>query len=296
MLVLGVLIIFSCCGMYFFFATRGKPYNVVMYNSEHGTWNKDSYDKEEVTETLMPQKRIKNGPRADIIRQNMNNSLYTQVNKQEKTQASPSSPPPPPTIAESPPSPPPPVPAESPAPAVEQLDTTYTSNIGDCLSLLSDNEGDSTFDNSVTKEEMEEAKKRYLLTLTEEEIMFNNTETTLETIYRKYKRNKGSKHDLGEEEEEEFVGETEMKKYALHKYQLANVKKVARLGRTYSKVVRDHLSNDPKLTVSRSSVEIEVARPSSSLSFCNRSNTSSPFPPSKPPPASDSKHSETHFE
>ena len=143
---------------------------------------------------------------------------------------------------------------------------------------------------------MEEAKKRYLLTLTEEEIMFNNTETTLETIYRKYKRNKGSKHDLGEEEEEEFVGETEMKKYALHKYQLANVKKVARLGRTYSKVVRDHLSNDPKLTVSRSSVEIEVARPSSSLSFCNRSNTSSPFPPSKPPPASDSKHSETHFE
>ena len=127
--------------------------------------------------------------------------------------------------------------------------------------------------------------------------MFNNTETTLETIYRKYRRNKGSKHNIDDEEEEEFVGETEMRKYLMHKYQLANVKQVKRLGRTYSKVVRDHLSNDPKLTVSKSSVEFEVARPSSALSFCNRSNTSSPYPTpnGKDPPRSDSKHSETHF-
>lgn len=289
MLVLGALIIFSCCGMYFFFATRGKPYNVVMYNSEIGTWNRDDYAKEEVTENLIPQKKIMNGARADIIRQNLNDSLYTQVNKQEKT-AKPASPLPPPVSPVPSPAPAPPPPAE--------LDTTYTSNIGDCLSLLSDTEGDSTFDTShLTKEEMDEAKKRYLLTMTEEEIMFNNTETTLETIYKKYKKKGRSKQELGDEsEEEDFVGETELRKYALNKYHLANVKKVARLGRTYSKVVRDHLSNDPKLTVSQSSVEFEVARPSSALSFCNRSNTSSPCHASKTPPATDSKHPETHFE
>ena len=56
--------------MYFFFATRGKPYNMVMYNSEHGTWGRDSYvEKEkEVKETLIPA--LRPGPRADIIRQN----------------------------------------------------------------------------------------------------------------------------------------------------------------------------------------------------------------------------------
>ena len=163
--------------------------------------------------------------------------------------------------------------------------------------MLSDNEGDSTFDTSVTKEEMEEAKRRYLMTLTEEEIMFHNTETTLETIYRKYKKKNRSKHNIDDDDEEEaFIGETEMRKYAMHKYHLANVKKVKRLGRTYSTVVRDHLSNDPKLTVSQSSVEFEVARPSSALSFCNRSNTSSPFPTPNSKEQTNSKHSETHFE
>ena len=95
MLVLGALIIFSCCGMYFFFATRGKPYNMVMYNSEHGTWNRDTYlEKEkEVKETLIPA--LKPGPRVDIIRHDHNNSLYTELNKSQKS-ARPASPEPPP--------------------------------------------------------------------------------------------------------------------------------------------------------------------------------------------------------
>ena len=283
MLVLGVLIIFSCCGMYFFFATRGKPYNMVMYNSEHGTWGRDSYvEKEkEVKETLIPA--LKPAQRADIIRHDHNNSLYTEVNKAQK-----SAPVPPPVVVTTRTSPPPivvttspsPPPAEvSPVPAsADQLNTTDYS-FGDCLSLLSDIEANSTLDQSVTmtKDEMEEERKKYLLTMTEEEIRTSNTRTTLE-IFNKHCKSR-SKPDLQDEEEDEFVCETEMRRMQLHKYQLANVKNVQRLGRTYSKVVRDHLSNDPKLTISQSAVEFEVARPSSALSFCNRSNTSSPFPP-----------------
>ena len=294
MLVLAVLIIFSCCGMYFFFATRGKPYNMVMYNSEHGTWGRDSYvEKEkEVKETLIPA--MKPRQRADIIRHDHNNSLYTEVNKTQKSGpppallASPPPAPPAPVVTASSPSPPPaevPEVVVSPPPATaqdtaEQLNTTDYS-FGDCLSLLSDIEpANSTLDQSISmsKEEIEEERKKYLLTLTEEEIRTSNTITTME-MFNKHRRPR-SRPDLQEqEEEEEFVCETEMRRMALHKYQLANVKNVQRLGRTYSKVVRDHLSNDPKLTISQSSVEFEVARPSSALSFCNRSTTSSPFPP-----------------
>ena len=176
-----------------------------------------------------------------------------------------------------------------PSASEDQLNTTDYS-FGDCLSLLSENEVNSTLDQSITmtKDEVEEARKKYLLTMTEEEIQTSNTITTLE-IFNKHRKSR-SKHDLQEEEEvEEFVGETEMRRMKMNKYQLANVKKVQRLGRTYSKVVRDHLSNDPKLTISQSSVEFEVARPSSALSFCNRSNTSSPFPPSRDPQVRDSK-------
>ena len=290
MLVLGALIIFSCCGMYFFFATRGKPYSMVMYNSEHGTWNRDTYlEKEkEVKETLIPA--LKPAPRVDIIRHDHNNSLYTELNKSQKS-ARPASPEPPPPA--SPPASPPPaevpvVVLSPPSASEDQLNTTDYS-FGDCLSLLSENEANATFDQSIplTKEEVEEARKKYLLTMTEEEIKTSNTITTLE-IFNKHRRSR-SKPDLQEEEDEEFVGETEMRRMQLHKYQLANVKKVPRLGRTYSKVVRDHLSNDPKLTISQSSVEFEVARPSSALSFCNRSNTSSPFPPSRDPQVRDSK-------
>ena len=97
----------------------------------------------------------------------------------------------------------------------------------------------------VTEEDLkkyEEERKKLLLTMTEEEIQLNSTETTLETIYRKYRNKARSKDTLEEEElDDEFIGETEMRKYALHKYHLANVKNVQRLGRTYSKVVRDHI-------------------------------------------------------
>ena len=34
LLVVGFLILMACCGIYFFFATRGTPYNVVMYDSQ----------------------------------------------------------------------------------------------------------------------------------------------------------------------------------------------------------------------------------------------------------------------
>jgi len=339
MLVMLVLIIISCCGMYFFFATRGKPYNVIMYNSEHGTWNRDE-TVQDVKETLLEKKAENNGAlglRADIIRTNdiLNQSLYSQVDMNKKTAKT----------AE--------VPVKLPPPVLEtnfdqlnddsilqrvntDFDTTNESN-----SFLSKDNLNTSFDNSqinanlgdiseeerkrfllnmteeeimlntsetiqeniyrnrrkgtekstakepdnsefgVTEEDLkkyEEERKKLLLTMTEEEILMNSTETTLETIYRKY-RNKGRSRDtLTEEElEDEFIAETEMRKYALHKYHLANLKNVKRVGRTYSKVVRDHLNNDPKLAVSESSVEFEVARPSSSLSFCNRSNASTPL-------------------
>ena len=345
MLVMLVLIIISCCGMYFFFATRGKPYNVIMYNSEHGTWNRDD-SVQDVKEKLLEKKADKDlnnmnngafGLRADIIRTNdiLNQSLYSQVDKSKKTAKKEE------------------VEIKGPLPPVLETDldktnedsivqrvTTDFDTTNESSSFLSKDNLNTSFDTSlinanlgdiseeerkkflltmteeeimlnnsetiqeiiyknrrkgkdrlkskdaedefgVTEEDLkkyEEERKKLLLTMTEEEIQLNSTETTLETIYRKYRNKARSKDTLEEEElDDEFIGETEMRKYALHKYHLANVKNVKRLGRTYSKVVRDHLNNDPKLAVSESSVEFEVARPSSALSFCNRSNASTPL-------------------
>ena len=299
MLVMAVLILISCCGMYFFFATRGKPYNVIMYNSEHGTWNRD---ESVVKEKLLEKKENANNPNlinrsglnigADIIRPppptdgSLNQSIYSQVDKSKKSVKKT------PEIVVSPP------------PLLEtDLDQTFNNVTDDSImhrivtdfdttnessSFLSKNQSASNATtlqdtSALTKSTVdeEEEKRKMLLTMTEEEIMMSNSETTLEMIYRKYRSKNKSQGTLNEEEmEDDFVGETEMRKYALHKYHLANVKNVKRLGRTYSKVVRDHLSNNPKLAVSESSVEFEVARPSSSLSFCQaRSNASTPLPP-----------------
>ena len=317
MLVMVVLIIFSCCGMYFFFATRGKPYSMVMYNSEHGTWGRDTSHtaaqdtgkekllekKSEAAAAVSPGFGLRAG--ADIIRSHdLHPGLYSQVDRSKKAAAR--------REAE--------VqqraavletdldntdPAPEPAPApqddsivgrvVTDFDTTQEETSSflskDNITVSNDTSRDSDPSHAgAATEEEEEEERKFLLTMTEEEIMFHNTETTLEMIYRKYRNKNRSRSNLGDDEEaeDEFIAETEMRKYALHKYKLENVRNVKRLGRTYSKVVRDHLSNDPKLAVSESSVEFEVARPSSSLSFCNRSNTSSPFPASaratpKPP-------------
>ena len=317
MLVMVVLIIFSCCGMYFFFATRGKPYSMVMYNSEHGTWGRDTSHtaaqdtgkekllekKSEAAAAVSPGLGLRAG--ADIIRSpDLHPGLYSQVDRSKKAAAR--------REAE--------VqqraavletdldntdPAPEPAPApqddsivgrvVTDFDTTQEETSSflskDNITVSNDTSRDSDPSHAgAATEEEEEEERKFLLTMTEEEIMFHNTETTLEMIYRKYRNKNRSRSNLEDEDEaeDEFIAETEMRKYALHKYKLENVRNVKRLGRTYSKVVRDHLSNDPKLAVSESSVEFEVARPSSSLSFCNRSNTSSPFPASaratpKPP-------------
>ena len=315
MLVMVVLIIFSCCGMYFFFATRGKPYSMVMYNSEHGTWGRDTSHtaaqdtgkekllekKSEAAAAVSPGFGLRAG--ADIIRSpDLHPGLYSQVDRSKKAAARREA-----EVQqraavletdldETAPEP-------APAPqddsivgrVVTDFDTTQEETSSflskDNITVSNDTSRDSDPSHAgAATEEEEEEKRKFLLTMTEEEIMFHNTETTLEMIYRKYRNKNRSRSNLEDEEEaeDEFIAETEMRKYALHKYKLENVRNVKRLGRTYSKVVRDHLSNDPKLAVSESSVEFEVARPSSSLSFCNRSNTSSPFPASaratpKPP-------------
>ena len=318
MLVMVVLIIFSCCGMYFFFATRGKPYSMVMYNSEHGTWGRDQdtpaqdtvkekllEKKSEAAAAVSPGFGLRAG--ADIIRSpDLHPGLYSQVDRSKKAaarreaevqQRA--------AVLETDLDNTDPAPAPEPAPApqddsivgrvVTDFDTTHEETSSflskDNITVSNDTSRDSDPSHAgATEEEEEEEKRKFLLTMTEEEIMFHNTETTLEMIYRKYRNKNRSRSNLGDEEEaeDEFIAETEMRKYALHKYKLENVRNVKRLGRTYSKVVRDHLSNDPKLAVSESSVEFEVARPSSALSFCNRSNTSSPYPASaratpKPP-------------
>merc|ERR550525_1742649 len=284
-----------------------------MYNSEHGTWNRDD-SVQDVKEKLLEKKADKDlnnmnngafGLRADIIRTNdiLNQSLYSQVDKSKKTSKKDE------------------VETKGPLPPVLETDldktnedsivqrvTTDFDTTNESSSFLSKDNLNTSFDTSlinanlgdiseeerkkflltmteeefgVTEEDLrkyEEERKKLLLTMTKEEIQLNSTETTLETIYRKYRNKARSKDTLEEEElDDEFIGETEMRKYALHKYHLANVKNVKRLGRTYSKVVRDHLNNDPKLAVSESSVEFEVARPSSALSFCNRSNASTPL-------------------
>ena len=306
MLVMFFLIIISCCGMYFFFATRGKPYNIVMYNSEHGTWNRDD-TMQDVKEKLVERKEagggggilkntknvgLKGG--ADIIRINdsLNQSLYSQVDKTKKTVKKEPSPTP--------------LPVKAPVletdfdqtqdSIIQRVHTDFDSTINESTSFLSK---DISASNATTlpdtskledtteniTDAAEEERKRMMLTMTEEEIIEYNSETTMEMIYKKYRNKNKSQTTLDEEElDDEFIGETEMRKYALHKYHLDNLKNVKRLGRTYSKVVRDHLSNNPKLAVSESSVEFEVARPSSRLSYCNRSNASSPFPSRKGTP------------
>ena len=288
-LVTAVLILISCCGMYFFFATRGKPYNAIMYNSEHGTWSRED-TVQEVKQTLMekPVSIVKNNTsfikQADIIRnnENLNNSLYSQVNKSKKTVAEdnkspePTPPPPPPVLETN-------FDQTNNEDSIVQRVITDFDSTNESTSFLSKDLPNSSMqdEDSRVQSPISEEEKKYLLTLTEEEMSYQNTETTLEMIWRKYRNNR-SRQDLEDDElDDDFECETMLRKYALHKYQLANMKKVKRLGRTYSKVVRDHLDNNPKLTVSESAVEFEVARPSSSLSFCNRSNASTPLPPRK---------------
>ena len=286
MLVMVVLIIISCCGIYFFFATRGKPYNVIMYNSEHGTWNRDD-TVEDMKENFLEKKTENNfnnningglGLRADIIRTNdiLNQSLYSQVDKSKKTarEAEDDIKFPPPVLETN-------FDNTNDDSILQRVNTDFDTTNESSSFISKDNQItslDTSQNNASLGDMSEEERKGFLLTMTEEEIMLNSTETTLETIYRRYKNKGRSRDTLTEEElDDEFIAETEIRKYALHKYHLANVKNVKRLGRTYSKVVRDHLNNDPKLAVSESSVEFEVARPSSSLSFCNRSNTSTPL-------------------
>merc|ERR1712106_997151 len=69
LLVVGLFILVACCGMYFFFATRGKPYNLVMYDSEENNASKQHLMFQQETPVRIPDP-------AFVLQTQTNNSAF----------------------------------------------------------------------------------------------------------------------------------------------------------------------------------------------------------------------------
>ena len=66
LLVVGVFILVACCGIYFFFATRGTPYNVVMYDGEENKASQQQLIAKPETPVGIPE--------ADFVMQTISNN------------------------------------------------------------------------------------------------------------------------------------------------------------------------------------------------------------------------------
>ena len=96
-----------------------------------------------------------------------------------------------------------------------------------------------------------------LLIETEELTSYKSTtQTTIEERYRIKKKQNASSSDLSDSSS---IGE-DIVRYPLHQYHLKDCQNIKRLGRSYSKIIKDHLNQNPSIAVSETSIEFKVPR------------------------------------
>merc|ERR1712106_7666 len=86
LLVVGLFILVACCGMYFFFATRGKPYNLVMYDSENNNLNFDLSLSNQVDYHTHDYDMNSNRERKSLQNINMEASYQERLLKQQENE------------------------------------------------------------------------------------------------------------------------------------------------------------------------------------------------------------------
>jgi len=144
----------------------------------------------------------------------------------------------------------------------------------------SSNSADITANQSNTKESTTspagdgDKRKGYLIEMEEMMSYKTTTQTTVEERYRIRRREEGSFSDISDSssvDEDTVV-------YPLHQYHLKDCKKIKRLGRSYSKIIKDHLNQNPSIAVSETSIEFKVPRPKARAAAADdKSCQSSPF-------------------
>ena len=139
---------------------------------------------------------------------------------------------------------------------------------------LSSNVSNSTLDNT----SKHKPNTRGFLIETEELTSYKSTtQTTIEERYRMKKKQNASASDLSDSSS---IGE-DIVRYPLHQYHLKDCQNIKRLGRSYSKIIKDHLNQNPSIAVSETSIEFKVPRPMSRITNVETSCQSSPFLGSK---------------
>eukprot|EP00092_Neocalanus_flemingeri_P019108 GFUD01020698.1.p1 GENE.GFUD01020698.1~~GFUD01020698.1.p1 ORF type:complete len:558 (+),score=90.32 GFUD01020698.1:200-1873(+) len=292
LLVVGLFLLVACCGMYFFFATRGTPYNVIMYDSENKasqqhligkpekplgipepmfisdrdslneTEHDLSFDQvESVKQQIFDMNSNKETlERQDIswkTQQDMNhvysNSSNIHANTNQNDVSLNNS-----LISKD----------------VTSNNFAMQENSNNILNSTMDGENDTTLDGTI----ISGTQAGGFLIETEE--MSSYKTTTQTTIEERYRRKKKQNDSLSEFSDDSSLGE-EIVNYPLHQYHLQDCQNIKRLGRSYSKIIKDHLNQNPSIAVSETSIAFKVARPKSRATQGERSCQSSPFLGSK---------------
>jgi len=305
LLVAAVIFLIATCGVYFFLVTRGTAYTAILQGSKPG-------GKEERETVYTKPARPVGLPNPTFVPQrpaaasSINNSFYSQVNKAEKQSGRAAAKQEAEKLSKES------ILSSSTNNTTETVktseivsDTSVTTSYKDehetllnttlqetpvvpTVTLTTPPDETINFSLNVTGDSMdatdlldEETQPVPSYLITQEEILqYRNTQTTteMEFMMNKYRkrRDSGDSSVSGDS----FVPETELVRYPLHKYELRGAREIQRLGRTYSKVVRDHLTHNPRIAVSETEVEFEVARPVSRTG--ERSQCASPWPGTRP--------------
>jgi len=314
LLVVGLLLLVACCGMYFFFATRGKPYNIVMYDSEENNTmskqqllresastagsdstglytnvnktNKSSYNQTSKydmntstdsryqhsiqtnnkgrthIDSSLEQRGDEESRNSESLYRYKQNNIQTLEASKNQTETSISS-------------------------KQERANIDTSKNERTDHQLISgeyhksSNSEDITRNQSNTKESSTitagdgDKRKGYLIEMEEMMSYKTTTQTTVEERYRVRRRQDGSFSDISDSSS---IEEDTTVVYPLHQYHLKDCKKIKRLGRSYSKIIKDHLNQNPSIAVSETSIEFKVPRAKSRAAAADdKSCQSSPF-------------------
>ena len=143
--------------------------------------------------------------------------------------------------------------------------------------FYSDDEGDRTFE--------EETAMRHRLLMEYEEQTIINRRTQITTIQERLKRIDQNKSMNSEVSDTESL-EDEVKQYEAHQYNLRDCADISSRDFSYSQVVKEHLSHNPSLNVSKTDVTFTVPAAVSRLKLsesCTGSRSHSPMPPHSTP-------------
>jgi len=138
---------------------------------------------------------------------------------------------------------------------------------------------DDTLEGERTIEEEIARRKGMLLTEYEETIINNRRTETIETIEERLRRINLNRSMSNVSDSSDLADE--VKKYEAHLYSLQDCADVSSRDLSYSQVVKEHLSHNPSLNVSRNDVTFSVPAPVSKLRLAESqtvSRTQSPMP------------------